>query len=205
MTAAILNIRPAAAPSPVSPKSTREFLRLAALDRRRVERPRLVCRWHRGLDGRLACVWEKEAETSGSHEISTSDSEAGQSIDLARAHGLGCGACPGIDARRVLTLCTATASITSVVPVRDQKGMRCASFGSQHRSCLRNCERRVCDRQSHWDPRVLGRWSKTRTREPGDLPLTAVTRERIGRGVLMEAWFMPVRSSGAAGTGHSSR
>ena len=33
--------------------------------------------------------------------------------------------------------------------------------------------------------RLLGRRSKATTRKPGDLPPAAVTRERIGRGVLM--------------------
>jgi hypothetical protein len=31
---------------------------------------------------------------------------------------------------------------------------------------------------------LLGRWPKTTTREPGDLPPRTVTRERVGRGVL---------------------
>jgi hypothetical protein len=202
MTAAILNVRSAAAWSPVSLKSSRDFLRLAALDRRHVERPRLVCRWRRDPDGRLSCVWEQGVEASGSHKIATSDSEAGRSRDLARARRLGCGACPGVDAGRVLTLCTAAASISSVVPARDQKGMRCASFGSQRRSCPRNCERRACDQQSHWDLRVLGRWSRARTRKPGDLPRAAVTREYIGRGVLMEAGSCP--SALATGGGLAS-
>jgi hypothetical protein len=202
MTAAILKVRSAAVPSPVSLKTWRDFLRLAALDRRRTERARLVCRWKRDPNGRLTCVWEREAETSGAHRIATSDSEAGQSRDLARARRLGCGACPGVDAGRVLTLCTAAASITSVVPARDQKGMRCASLGSQRRSCPRNCERRACDQQSHWDLRVLGRWSKARTRKPGDLPRAAVTREYIGRGVLMEAGSCP--SAVATGVGPAS-
>ncbi len=60
MTAAILNVRSAAGPGPVSLKSTREFLRLVALNRRRLQRPRLVCHWHCDPDGRLFCVWEQD-------------------------------------------------------------------------------------------------------------------------------------------------
>ena len=31
----------------------------------------------------------------------------------------------------------------------------------------------------HWNRQVLGRWSRAETRKPGDLPLSAVTRELI--------------------------
>jgi hypothetical protein len=58
MTAAILNVRPTAAPGHDSFKTARDFLRLAALNRRRVERPRLACRRRPDPDGRLSCNWE---------------------------------------------------------------------------------------------------------------------------------------------------
>jgi hypothetical protein len=58
MTAAILNVHSAAAPCTVSPQGTKDLVRLFALDRLPVGRPRLVCRWHRDADGRLACLWE---------------------------------------------------------------------------------------------------------------------------------------------------
>ena len=165
MASAILNVRSAVAPRSVSrtcaiDKSTRDFLRLFAFDCRRADRQRLVCRWHQDSNGRLICIWEPDHPRP----------EDGPSI------------------RRVLsslTLCTPTDSMTAVVPSRDQKGMRCMRFGAQLRSRARNCERRAYDRERHWEPRLLGRWSKARTRKPGDLPLTAVTRERMGRGVLM--------------------
>jgi hypothetical protein len=75
MTAAILNVRSAAASSPVSLKSRRDFLRLAALDRRRAERPRLVCRWYSDPNGRLSCVWA--IEWGGSHKTAINGREAG--------------------------------------------------------------------------------------------------------------------------------
>ena len=57
---AILDIRPAAAPDIVSPKgATTDLVRLFALDRVAVER-RLICRWRRQTDGRLACLWEPD-------------------------------------------------------------------------------------------------------------------------------------------------
>ncbi len=58
MTAAILAVRPAAVPGIVSPKGAADRVRLFALDRPGGRR--LVCRWHRDADGRLACVWEPE-------------------------------------------------------------------------------------------------------------------------------------------------
>jgi hypothetical protein len=60
MTAAILNVRSAAAPGTVSLKGTNDLVRLFALDHLPVDRPRLVCRWHRHADGGLACTWEPD-------------------------------------------------------------------------------------------------------------------------------------------------
>ena len=70
MTAAILNARSAAAPGIVSPgtvslRGTKDLVRLFALDRLPDGRPRLVCRWHRDADGRLACSWEPDNEQPG--------------------------------------------------------------------------------------------------------------------------------------------
>jgi hypothetical protein len=58
MTAAILDVRPAA-PSGVVPATT-DLVRLFALDRLPVRRPRLACHWRRDADGRLACTWEPD-------------------------------------------------------------------------------------------------------------------------------------------------
>jgi hypothetical protein len=60
MTAAVLDIRSAVAPRLVWLESTRDFPRLVTRDGRRVDRPRLVCRWHRDADGRLSCSWEPD-------------------------------------------------------------------------------------------------------------------------------------------------
>lgn len=61
MNAAILDIRPAAAPSIVSSKSaTTDLVRLFALDRLPVGRRRLVCHWRHDAHGRLACIWEPD-------------------------------------------------------------------------------------------------------------------------------------------------
>ena len=68
MTAAILNVRSAAAPGTVSPKGTKDLVRLFALDRLPGGRPRLVCRWHRAADGRLACLWEPDRDPQNSNE-----------------------------------------------------------------------------------------------------------------------------------------
>jgi hypothetical protein len=65
MTAAILNVRSAAAPGTVSLKATKDLVRPFALDRLSVGRPRLVCRWHRDADGRLACTWGPDNEQPG--------------------------------------------------------------------------------------------------------------------------------------------
>jgi hypothetical protein len=60
MTSAFLNVRSATAPNAVSLKDTRDLVHLFALDPLRVDRPRLVCHWHRDADGRLACAWESD-------------------------------------------------------------------------------------------------------------------------------------------------
>ena len=65
MTSAILNVRSAAAPGTVSRKGTKDLVRLFALDRLPVDRPRLVCRWHRRADGGLACTWAPDDEQPG--------------------------------------------------------------------------------------------------------------------------------------------
>lgn len=70
MTAAILNVRSAAAPGTVSPKGTKDLVRLFALDRLPVGRPRLVCRWHRDADGRLACLWEPDRDPQNGNQRS---------------------------------------------------------------------------------------------------------------------------------------
>jgi hypothetical protein len=64
MTAAFLNVRSAAMPNAVSPavapRDTKDFVRLFALDRLPIRRPRLVCRWFVDVDGRLSCLWEPD-------------------------------------------------------------------------------------------------------------------------------------------------
>ena len=65
MTAAILNVRSAAAPGTVSLKATKDLVRLFALDRLPVGRPRLICRWHRDANGSLACTWGPDNEQPG--------------------------------------------------------------------------------------------------------------------------------------------
>ncbi len=65
MTAAILNVHSAAAPGIVSLKATKDLVRLFALDRLPVGRPRLACHWHRDADGRLACTWRPDNEQPG--------------------------------------------------------------------------------------------------------------------------------------------
>jgi hypothetical protein len=69
MTAAILNLRSAAAPDTAQLKDTRTLVRLFELDRLPMARPMLACRWRLARDGRLACRWEVDAawfhETSG--------------------------------------------------------------------------------------------------------------------------------------------
>jgi hypothetical protein len=61
MTAAILEIRPAAAPDSVPPTgATTNLVRLFALDSRQAGRRTLVCHWRRDADGRLACIWEPD-------------------------------------------------------------------------------------------------------------------------------------------------
>ena len=66
------------------------------------------------------------------------------------------------------------------------KRERGACTPAQCRGCPRNCKRRACDHQCHWELcAFLGRWSEAMTREPGDLPPQEVTRGRSRRGVLM--------------------
>jgi hypothetical protein len=61
MTAAILDVRPAAAPGIFRRKdATSDLVRRFALDRPPTGRRQLVCHWHREADGRLACVWEPD-------------------------------------------------------------------------------------------------------------------------------------------------
>jgi hypothetical protein len=56
----ILDIRPAAEPGVVQSTATViDLVRLFALDRLLTDR-RLVCRWRRRADGRLACTWEPD-------------------------------------------------------------------------------------------------------------------------------------------------
>jgi hypothetical protein len=58
MTAAILDVRPAAALDSTQPKdATTNLVRLFALDSLPAGRRRLVCHWRREPDGRLACNW----------------------------------------------------------------------------------------------------------------------------------------------------
>jgi len=60
MNAAFLNARLATMPSAVTPKDTKDFVRLFALDCLRIEHRRLVCRWVLDADGRLSCLWEPD-------------------------------------------------------------------------------------------------------------------------------------------------
>jgi hypothetical protein len=61
MIAAILDVRPAARPGTVRARgATTDLVRLFALDRLPVHRQPLICRWHRGADGRLTCSWEPD-------------------------------------------------------------------------------------------------------------------------------------------------
>jgi hypothetical protein len=71
MTAAILEIRPAAPPGIVPPQgattkgattkgATTNLVRLFALDCLPAGRRTLVCHWRRDADGRLACTWEPD-------------------------------------------------------------------------------------------------------------------------------------------------
>jgi hypothetical protein len=56
MTAANVNVRPAAAPGIVAPNASNLVL-LFALDPIPVSAQRLVCHWHRDADSRLVCAW----------------------------------------------------------------------------------------------------------------------------------------------------
>ena len=64
MTTANLNVRPAIVPGIVAPSATNLVL-LSALDSIPVSAQRLVCRWHRDADGRLACTWRPDNEQPG--------------------------------------------------------------------------------------------------------------------------------------------
>ena len=56
----ILDTRPTVEPGTIQINSAAvDFVRLLGLDRL-PSRGRLVCRWHRGVDGRLACLWEPD-------------------------------------------------------------------------------------------------------------------------------------------------
>jgi hypothetical protein len=66
MISAFLNVGLAMTPGAVSPQGmanlrTTDVVRLFGLDRRRVNRQRLVCRWRQDDDGRLSCSWELDA------------------------------------------------------------------------------------------------------------------------------------------------
>jgi hypothetical protein len=64
MTAAILELRPAAVPGARQPNAVEgresDLVRLFAFDNLSVVRRRLVCHWRRDADGRLACFWEPD-------------------------------------------------------------------------------------------------------------------------------------------------
>lgn len=68
MTAAILDLRPAAPPGIVPRKgAASDLLRLLALDQPPAGGRRLVCHWRREADGRLACVWKPEIDAAPPH------------------------------------------------------------------------------------------------------------------------------------------
>lgn len=61
MTAAILDVRPAALPGIGPPKdATTNLVRLFAFDRLPAGRRQLVCHWRRDAEGWLACIWEPD-------------------------------------------------------------------------------------------------------------------------------------------------
>lgn len=61
MTAAILDFCPATAPaSAMRQEGAADLARLLGLDRLSAAPRRLVCRWRRDADGRLAAVWEPD-------------------------------------------------------------------------------------------------------------------------------------------------
>ncbi len=73
MTAAILDLRPAAAPGIVPPReAATDLVRLFALDRL-PERRRLRCQWRLGADGRLACFWERDVAPPPPRSRGTAD------------------------------------------------------------------------------------------------------------------------------------
>ena len=61
MTAAILEFCPAGVPESVSPeRATTHFVRAGSRVLWPIGHRRFVCRWHKGPDGRLVCVWEPD-------------------------------------------------------------------------------------------------------------------------------------------------
>ena len=68
MTAANVNVRPAAAPGIVAPNASNLVL-LFALDPIPVSTQRLVCHWHREADSRLVCAWEPDISTDPASSI----------------------------------------------------------------------------------------------------------------------------------------
>jgi hypothetical protein len=55
-----IDIRPAVAPDSLKTNAAAiDFVRLFGLDRLSCNR-RLVCHWHREVNGRLACLWEPD-------------------------------------------------------------------------------------------------------------------------------------------------
>ena len=68
MTAANVNVRPAAAPGIVAPNASNLVL-LFALDPIPVSAQRLVCHWHRDADSRLVCAWEPNISSDRASSI----------------------------------------------------------------------------------------------------------------------------------------
>jgi hypothetical protein len=61
MTAAILNLHPAAPPGFARPRrDAADLVRLFALDILPAHRRTLACRWQRDADGRLSAIWEPD-------------------------------------------------------------------------------------------------------------------------------------------------
>ena len=75
------------------------------------------------------------------------------------------------------------------------------SSGLQSRGCPRNCKRKA-KRRKPLAQSSPGRRRAATTREPGDLPSTVVTRERVGRGAPMAGFgrslFAVTRQMGRA-------
>ena len=83
-----------------------------------------------------------------------------------------------------LTLFTPAASLAAVVPARDQKGTRCMP-AHKPAAAPATVSGELATRMPLGRRKAPGKVVEARTRKPGDLPPAAVTRERIGRGVLM--------------------